>query len=268
MSSNATLEQFPWIFFALVFVLSVPLWIIGEVTRQILPLGLPFGALMAFNPLIAAALLVFRREGRAGVVELLWKSVDPRCITARWLAIAIFLMPITLVLEYGFLRIAGAAIPEPSFSVSTTLLLCALFFVAAIGEEAGWQGYAAVLLQKQYTALTSGLIIGLVWAVWHAVPFLQADRSPSWIWWQCLTMLPARVIIVWLCNNTGRSVFIAVIFHIMMNLSEYMFPNYGSHYDPFLTFVILAAVAATIIVFWGPQKLEGRRHPSRKSNYC
>jgi hypothetical protein len=40
-------------------------------------------------------------------------------------------------------------------------------------------------------------------------------------------MLPARVIIVWLCNNTGRSVFIAVIFHTMMNLSEYMFPNYG-----------------------------------------
>jgi uncharacterized protein len=250
----------PWIFFALVFALSLPLWIIGEVTGQVLPLGLPFGALMAFNPLIAAALLVYLHRGRAGVHELLRKSVDPRHITARWLAIAIFLMPIILVSELGFLRIAGAAIPDPGFSASTTLLLCAIFVVAAIGEEAGWQGYAAVLLQKQYTALTSSLILGLVWAVWHVVPFLQADRTASWIWWQCLTMLPARVIIVWLCNNSGRSLFIAVIFHTMMNLSEYLFPINGSHYDPFSTFMILAAIAAIITVLWEPQTLAQFRY--------
>jgi uncharacterized protein len=267
MSGKATLEQSPWIFFALVFALSVPLWIVGEVTGQLLPLDLPFGALMAFNPLIAAVLLIYRREGGAHVNELLRKSVDPRGIAASWLAIAILLMPIILVFEFGFLRITGAAIPDPSFSVSTTLLFCVMFFVAAIGEEAGWQGYAAVLLQQQYTALTCSLILGLVWAVWHVVPFIQADRSPSWIWWQCLTMLPARIIIVWLSNNTGRSVLIAVLFHTMMNLSEYMFPNYGSHYDPFVTFVILAAVAATIIVLWGSQTLERYRQASQKSNH-
>jgi uncharacterized protein len=255
MSNDAALKKSPWIFFALVFALSLPLWIIGAMTGQLLPLDLPFGALMAFNPLIVAAILVYRREGKAGVNELLRKAVDPRGITARWLVTAILLMPIILVLEYSFLLITGVTIPDFSFSISTTLLLCALFFVSAIGEEAGWQGYAAVLLQKQYTALTSSLIIGLVWAVWHVVPFLQADRSPSWIWWQCLTMLPARVIIVWLCNNTRQSLFMAVIFHMMMNLSEYLFPNYGSHYDPFITFVILAAVAATITTLWGPKTL-------------
>ena len=255
MNHNATLKQNTWIFFALVFALSVPLWIVGAIIGQLLPLGLPFGALMAFNPLFAAALLVYQRKGRTGVNELLRKSVDPRCIPARWLAIATLLMPIILFFEFGILRITGAAIPDPSFSASSTLLLCALFSVAAIGEEVGWQGYAAILLQKQYTALTSSLILGVVWAIWHVVPFLQASRSPSWIGWQCLTMLPARIIIVWLCNNTGRSVFIAVIFHMMMNLSEYLFPDYGSHYDPFLTFVILALTVAIILVFWGPRTL-------------
>lgn len=250
MNHTATLKQSPWIFFAFVFALSVPLWIIGAMTGQLLPLGLPFGSLMAFNPLIAAALLVYRREGRAGVSELLRKSVDPRRISARWLAIAILLMPVILVFEFCFLRLTGAAVPDISFSVSITLLLCAVFFIAAIGEETGWQGYAAIHLQKRHTALTSSFILGLVWAIWHVVPFLQAGRPPSWILWQCLTMLPARIIIVWLCNNTGRSVFIAVMFHMIMNLSEYLFPIYGSHYDPFITFAILAVVAAIILVFW------------------
>lgn len=260
MSSCATLKPSPWIFFALVFALSVPLWIIGQVARQWLPLGLPFGALMAFNPMIAAALLVYHREGRIGLKTLLRRSVGPRGITARWLTIAIFLMPIILACEFGFLRITGATIPNPSFSISTILLFSGMFFVAAVGEEVGWQGHAAILLQKKYTALTSSLIMGLVWATWHVVPFLQADHAPYWIMWQCLTMLPARIIIVWLCNNTGRSVFIAIVFHMMMNLSEFLFPTYGSHYDPFIAFVILAFVAATMTLLWGPQTLSQFRY--------
>ena len=61
----------PWAFFALVFALSVPFWVIGAITGLVLPLNLPAGALMAANPLIAAALLIWRRHGFAGVKALL-----------------------------------------------------------------------------------------------------------------------------------------------------------------------------------------------------
>lgn len=239
----------------MVFALSVPLWIIGAVSGLLLPLGLPLGALMSFNPLIAAALLVYQRDGKTGVKILLRQSVDPHHITARWLVIAVFLMPIAMGLEYEFLRISGEAIPPPDFSVSSAVLMFAVFFVAAIGEEAGWQGYAARLLQDRHSALTASLILGLIWAIWHIVPFLQAGRSPSWIWWQCLTMLPARIIIVWFSNNTGHSVLIAVLFHTMMNVSEFLFPHNGSNYNPLVTFVLLALVATTVTVLWRPQTL-------------
>lgn len=216
---------------------------------------------MAFNPLIAAALLVYRRDEVTGVKTLIRQIVDPRQITTKWLAIAVFLMPMVMVLEYGFLRISGELIAPPDFSATSAVFLFAVFFVAAIGEEAGWQGYAAGLLQKKHSALVSSLVLGVVWAVWHIVPFLQVGRSPSWIWWQCLTMLPARIIIVWLCNNTGHGILIAVIFHTMMNFSEFLFPNYGSHYDPFVTFMILALVAATVTVLWRPQTLTRFQYP-------
>lgn len=261
MRRDAPSNESPWIFFALVFALSVPLWIIGAVTGLLLPLGLPFGALMGFNPLIAAALLVYQRDGKTGVKTLLRQSVDPHHITARWLAIAVLLMPVVLSLEYGFLQMSGELVPRPDFSISSAMFLFAVFFVAAIGEEAGWQGYAARLLQSKHSALVSSLILGSVWAMWHIVPFLQAGHPTSWIGWQCLTMLPARIIIFWLCNNTGHSILIAVIFHTMMNLSEFLFPNFGSHYDPFIAFVSLALVAATGTVLWRPQTLARFQHP-------
>lgn len=250
----------PWAFFALVFALSVPFWVIGAITGLVLPLNLPAGALMAVNPLIAAALLIWRRHGFAGVKALLRKSVDPRNIGAGWLAAAVVLMPAILAGAYAIQWSTGASLPDPGFSLPVAALLFAVFLIAAIGEEAGWQGYAYPLLAERWSALGAGLILGSVWALWHIVPFLQAGRAPSWIAWQCLAMLPARIIIVWLCANTGASVFIAVLFHAMMNLSAFLFPRHGSHYDPFITFVILAAVAATTVLLRGPGT---NRHPAR-----
>lgn len=56
-----------------------------------------------------------------------------------------------------------------------------------------------------------------------------------------------RVIIVWLYNNTGRSVFAAALYHTMGNLTWQLFPNHGSHYDPRITGPVLALTAAIII---------------------
>ncbi|MFN0194765.1 MAG: CPBP family intramembrane glutamic endopeptidase [Aestuariivirga sp.] len=260
VSPSAAKAGSPGIFFALVFALSVPFWLVGAFVGKALPLNLPIGALMTFNPLIAAALLVYQRGGIAGVTALLHKSVDPRSIDVRWLAAAVLLMPAILAAEYGILLAAGEFIPDPVFSLPAAAVLSAVFFIAALGEEAGWQGYAYPLLAERRSALGAGALLGIVWAAWHIVPFLQAGHAPSWIAWQCLTMVPARIIIVWLCNNTGRGVFIAVLFHAMMNLGEFLFPRYGSHYDPFIAFTILAAVAATIVFLWGPRTLARFRY--------
>ena len=48
-----------------------------------------------------------------------------------------------------------------------------------------------------------------------------------------------------------------VLFHAMINESEMMFPDLGSHYDPFVPFVILT-VMAVIVVVWGGKTLAGR----------
>ena len=58
-------------FLLLVFALSIPFWILGGLFEiQLLP-GLPIGALAAFAPAIAAALIVYRDRQLSSIQSLL-----------------------------------------------------------------------------------------------------------------------------------------------------------------------------------------------------
>ena len=54
------------------------------------------------------------------------------------------------------------------------------------------------------------------------------------------------MIIVWLYVGAGGSVLAAIVFHAKTNVSDFVFPVNGSHYDPFVTgiFVLLLAAGA------------------------
>ncbi|HET9040788.1 MAG TPA: hypothetical protein VFN40_11490 [Gemmatimonadales bacterium] len=61
----------PWSFLLLVLLFSLPCWllaaIVGRLPPEVVPINLPVSALMAFNPLLAAAILVSREQGWTGV---------------------------------------------------------------------------------------------------------------------------------------------------------------------------------------------------------
>ena len=218
-------------FFSLVFALSIPLWLIGAATGLQLVPGLPVSALMAFCPLIAAAILVYRKDGTAGVSALLRRSFDYDRIAAKVWYLPIFLLvPGLLVAAYGLMRWLQMPLPEPRFSALGALVLFVVFFVAGLGEEVGWSGYATDPLQKRWNALAASLVLGAVRAAWHIVPLLQAHRALAWIAWWCLGTLGLRVLTVWIYNNTGRSVFATILFHDVCNVGWLLFPNGGSHY--------------------------------------
>jgi membrane protease YdiL (CAAX protease family) len=123
----------------------------------------------------------------------------------------------------------GLPLPnEPYIPFLQIPLLLVLFFILAIGEEVGWTGYATDPVQDRWSALTTGIILGLVTALWHFVPLIQMGRTLIWIAWWALGSISIRILTVWLYNNTGRSLFAAIVFHAMFNVSFALFPNYGS----------------------------------------
>ena len=160
-----------------------------------------------------------------------------------------------MLLSYEVMRLLGRPLPEPQIPFLAIPIFFLVFFIGAIGEEVGWSGYAIDPLQGRWGALQASLILGSVWAIWHVVPYIQAHNAPAWIAWQCLGTVGSRVIIVWLYNNTGKSVFVAILYHAMLNVSEFLFPNYGSHYDPAITGIIIIITAAIVTFFWGAKTL-------------
>jgi len=136
-----------------------------------------------------------------------------------------------------------------------------VFFIGGIGEEIGWTGYVTDPLQERWNALKAGIILGIIWSVWHITPWLQAHYTPIWVAGQFGTSVVLRVLIVWIYNNTGKSLFAAIAFHAMTNISELiMFPIYGSYYDPIVAFFVLAGTALIIIFLWSPRTLARYRY--------
>lgn len=256
VSSGAN-ERSPLSFVLLVFALSVPLWLLGWKYRmEILP-GLPLGAIMVVAPLAAAVILVARRGGRAAVAAHLAKSFDASRIAPKyWYLPILLLQPAVAVASYGSMRALHMPLPPPQLSLTAGVLLFALFFVGALCEESGWSGYLIDPLQERWGALRASLVLGAIWAVWHWLPLLQVGRAWDWIAWWTLGTVAARVLHTWLYNNTGKSVFGAILFHAMTNVSWQLFPNNGSHYDPRIAGCLVAIVAVCVVLRWGPRTLE------------
>jgi uncharacterized protein len=158
----------------------------------------------------------------AGVRRLLQRIFDYKGVRPRlWYAPILLLLPVLYALSYVIMRLIGAPLPTPQSSLLTPLILFALFFISAACEEAGWSGYAIDPLQARWGALGASLIVGSAWAAVHVVPDLQGHHAWAWMAGQRCFSVVLRVLIVWLYNNTGKSVFAAILFHDMDNVSVF-----------------------------------------------
>lgn len=245
-----------WVFFLLIFLLSIPFWVIGS-TELPLPIRLPASAFIFVNPALAALFLSYRQYGSIGPRELLQKAVDYRVIKNKLWYIPIFLLtPSIYFLSYIILRLASLPLPD-AIEIRFDLLpvFSLMFFVSGLLEELGWSGYAIEPMQNRWGVLKASIILGAVWQIWHIVGDVQLHHAAIWIMWHSLYSIGLRVLIVWIYNNTGKSILAATLIHATDNISWALFPNYGSHYDPFITCIITIALTAVVIFLWNPGML-------------
>jgi uncharacterized protein len=231
------------VYFALVGVCSLPFWFAGAVTDLTITSTLSVASLMIVAPSIAAIVLTRRDLGRPGVRQLLGRVIHPRLRGGpRWYLPVVVLPPAAVAIEVALLRLAGRDVP--AFEVSPLVLVAdlAVFWLAATLEEVGWTGYATDRLRVRRSALTTGLAIGMVWALWHIPAMLAMTTSPTWSWiaFQCANLVGIRILMVWLYDATGRSLFAMIAFHAVFNVSTMtLFPVYGSHYDPYVASLVV-----------------------------
>jgi len=265
---KGTVPEHPWLFFALVFGLSAPFWMLST---RIGSLGLPddlpasdIGAVL--TPTIAAAILRYREGGWSAVRELFGRIGDyGRISTRRWLLVSIGVFPMLYGLTYLALRVLGypvATVVEFSPSLVGVFLL---FFVAAIAEELGYTAYETDALQRRMSALRTALAIGPIWAIWHLPSMLVMGQGTQLVLWGLCVTVAVRIINVWIYNNTGTSVFAVILMHTIANTARTAFPGGRAGYElgnGAVAYSIITVFALGVVILWGPATLA--RIPGRR----
>jgi CAAX protease family protein len=251
--------------------LSVPFWGIGALAQaHVIPDQVLLRASWSLTPMMAAAILVYREGGVAAVRQLFRRIVDYRRIRTRIWYLAVFLTgPVIVFAQYGVALWSGRPVPPPHL----TLLVPASyvgFFLIAYAEELGWTVYALDTLQERRSALTAGVLTGIIWASLHAPVWALAGQSLNWCAWQWVYVVALRVLMAWVYNNTGKSLFATDLLHPGLFVWWYLWPVSGTGlsiptlYDPRNLALIAIVLAATVTYLWGPKTLNQYRGIRRR----
>ncbi|HLO18736.1 MAG TPA: CPBP family glutamic-type intramembrane protease, partial [Anaerolineales bacterium] len=244
------------------FGLSIPLWVIGAIYDVQLFPGFKLFQLPLAMPAVAALILIYRQSGRDGVVALLKRTYDFRNIKSKiWYLPILLIYPSIGFLDYLIQRMSGTSMPSLHFSLPILLGYSTVFFLT-YWEELGLTGYAIDRLQQRYSALASGIFIGLVQAGYHIPSFIISGYySAEWIFWHALYIITGRVLFTWVYNNSGKSLFSMALLHSTFGVFWILFPATGnlqkatSYYDPRIAAFIAMSYVVIVTFLWGSNTL-------------
>ena len=202
----------------------------------------PLFFLAVYAPAIAAFTLVVRYAGFRGLRRFLRRALLWRC-SAAWYAF--------LVIGIPLLFITGSALRGNLFSdqfpfPSVQSLIVGLILASIKGpvEEFGWRGLALPLLQRKFAPVWAGLILGVIWGLWHMPAFLlngtqQSEWSFTSFFAGCLAI---SVIATVLFNRSRGSILLSAFFHF--SLMNPVFPDA----QPYDTYLLIGV--ASLVVWW------------------
>jgi len=217
----------------------------------------------AFGPLVAGA-VVTRLRGDS-VHSWLASTLSWRR-SGRWYAAAVAIpLTVTLVLGAVMFVLAGG-FGDGTLRPAVTAFAVNIVFATVLGggqEEFGWRGFALPHLQSRHSALTASVLVGLVWALWHA-PLFAFDIYAMNPVLYAVSVLAFAVILTWLYNSSRACVPAAILMHGSINASVNLpLQAVGGPSTLPVPFGGLLAggfgfVALTLIAYYGPQTLSAR----------
>jgi membrane protease YdiL (CAAX protease family) len=268
---ESLIQKYPLVSF---FLLAIGLtWIFMIIdalgSHGILPfrLSLPLMVVMGYMPTLAAVIVTGQTQGKAGVRALFRKLTIFR-VGLGWYLFAIFgLAGVYLLTIFIYNRISSPAVPYlsdtmqhlPPFQLALSIV--PMFIVLGIvnGEELAWRGFATPRLQAQHNALTSSLIMGGIWTIFHLPLFFTLTGSSqvdeSFISFLVSTVA-ITVLYTWLLNNTRGSVFLAYLFHAASNTWTRVIPiDHASALVNWIMIGLLVLLAAIVVIVYGAENL-------------
>lgn len=266
MSEFILLKKYPIVVF--VILAYLPMVLLLLIT---LPPEIPFEVFLVIGswaPNIAAIIVLGLILNEKGGIRRLFAGWGKWKFGFKWYLAAISPLAVAFLVAGIYLFSGGKRVPqEQPMTVSVLLisfLLCLI--TGAMGEELGWRGFMLPRLQARFNALVSGLIVGIVWAFWHLplwyLPGMVWEALPFWAF--ALQAVTSSIVFTWVINNTGGSMVMATVIHLMMNFGLNVVMGLGlvppSDFAVFSSGLFtIYAIVVTILA--GPKNLS--RHSER-----
>jgi membrane protease YdiL (CAAX protease family) len=239
---------------------------------------MPFMLLALFaGPSVAGLVMTGLVYGREGFRHLLTRMTRWR-VGARWYALALLTAPLLVTATLLALSLIS---PEflPSIFTSDDKVRLLLFGIGwglvggGLLEELGWTGFAVpTLLRQRHGVLATGLFVGVLWGLWHFLITFWASGTSSGAL-SLAGFLPAvlfyvgslsayRVLMVWVYDRTGESMFVAMLMHASFSASMLIQQPLGLALVPGLAWNLVLAAALWVVV--GAVALTQGGHLSRQ----
>lgn len=181
----------------------------------------------AYGPTIVGIAMACIYGGSAGAKKLFKSAVSLR-IGARWILVALLTGPVIYAAAMGAYALLGGEVGEINYGLLPWLPI--VFVVPIVfgplAEEFGWRGFALPLLDHKNKAISASIVIGVIWALWHA-PLFWAQTGTAISGFEIdaylialffLAVIGSSFIYTWLFNRTG-SLAGAILLHLGMNAS-------------------------------------------------
>ena len=224
-------------------------------------------AFAGIGPAVAGISLTYLTKDREGRRNYWRRVLDFKRIGKRWYTVIFLIAPVLIGLSAlldillggeGIRLEAAADFLDQPLAIFPYIIF--ILFFGPVPEELGWRGYALDRLQAKWSALTSSLVLGVTWALWHLPLFfvegtyqynLDFGTLLSWIYMMSIVL--QAIMITWIYNNTLRSTLSAILFHFMINFVGELFELTKS--AEIYQFVLWIVLAILVTVRWGPKTL-------------
>lgn len=163
-----------------------------------------------------------------GLLALVWAAVQGRQqlrdllsslfawrTKFRWYALSMALPAVVFVLSACAVLML---FPEKSGQLSALVLVNTLLALPTgpVCEEIAWRGFALRKLDRRYSRLSSALIIGVYWAVWHVPMWLLTLKhlTATQLVIIFLNLICWSIIFAFLYERSGQSLPVTILLHI------------------------------------------------------
>jgi membrane protease YdiL (CAAX protease family) len=210
---------------------------------------------MLAGPAVSGLLMTGALNGRAGVARLL-SHLTKWQVNVRWYAFALLPAPIL-----SLIVLFALSLKSPIFTAddkSAVLLSGVMAGLTTVFEGVGWTGFAVPRLRLRHGVFTTGLVVGVLWGVWHLLQQVYISGTYTAgvplglymfvaIFNTIAGLTSYRILLVWLYDRTG-SLLLTFLMHASLTACNIIIFRPEATGVPFLMFGLAFTVAQWVLV--------------------